>query len=75
MCIFFIRWEKSVDQWWECKFIGEGIIDQGGGFRDSLSDISEELCPNNSKITELPLPFFIRSPNQVTTIKIQYLLK
>jgi hypothetical protein len=59
------RYDKSVDQWWECKFIGEGIIDQGGGFRDSLSDISEELCPNSSCDAPVPLPFFIRSPNQV----------
>ncbi|CAF0837663.1 unnamed protein product [Brachionus calyciflorus] len=60
------RWDKSVDQWWECKFIGEGIIDQGGGFRDSLSDISEELCPNNYADSSIPvpLPFFIRTPNQ-----------
>jgi E3 ubiquitin-protein ligase HECTD3 len=54
-----------VEQWWECKFIGEGIIDQGGGFRDSLSDIAEELCPNTSLDSPVPLPFFIRSPNQV----------
>jgi E3 ubiquitin-protein ligase HECTD3 len=58
------RWTKERDQWWECKFIGEGIIDQGGGFRDSLSDISEELCPNTTVDVPVPLPFFIRSPNQ-----------
>ncbi len=52
------------DQWWECKFIGEGIIDQGGGFRDSLSDIAEEMCPNTSVDFIVPLPFFIRTPNQ-----------
>jgi len=52
------------DQWWECKFIGEGIIDQGGGFRDSLSDIAEEMCPNTSSDSVVPLPFFIRTPNQ-----------
>lgn len=44
--------------------MSEGVIDQGGGFRDSLSDLSEELCPTTSD-TALPLPFFIRSPNQV----------
>lgn len=54
-----------MDQWWECKFYGEGIIDQGGGFRDSLSDIAEELCPNTSVDLQVPLPFFIRTPNQV----------
>lgn len=53
------RWEKSAEQWWECKFIGEGIIDQGGGFRDSLSDISEELCPNTGLDLPVPLPFLL----------------
>jgi E3 ubiquitin-protein ligase HECTD3 len=48
--LYNFRWSKDVDQWWECKFIGEGIIDQGGGFRDTLSDISEELCPNTNII-------------------------
>ncbi len=57
------RWAGHWRQWWECKFIQEGIIDQGGGFRDSLSDISEELCPSDPN-AEVPLPFFIRSPNQ-----------
>lgn len=73
------RWNKDVEQWWECKFIGEGIIDQGGGFRDSLSDISEELCPNNSQNSKpIPLPFFIRSPNQnqsdLSTFKDTYII-
>ncbi|XP_071166194.1 E3 ubiquitin-protein ligase HECTD3-like isoform X2 [Mytilus edulis] len=58
------RWSSRFDQWWECKFMSEGVIDQGGGFRDSLSDLSEELCPVTSDAA-LPLPFFIRSPNQV----------
>ncbi|CAI9732140.1 E3 ubiquitin-protein ligase HECTD3-like isoform X2 [Octopus vulgaris] len=58
------RWPNKYDQWWECKFLMEGIIDQGGGFRDSLSDISEELCPSCLD-TSVPLPCFIRSPNQV----------
>jgi E3 ubiquitin-protein ligase HECTD3 len=57
------RWGTHHDQWWECKFFSEGVIDQGGGFRDSISDLSEELCPSNSDQPE-PLPFFIRSPNQ-----------
>ncbi|KAM9469270.1 E3 ubiquitin-protein ligase HECTD3-like isoform 2-T2 [Clarias gariepinus] len=57
------RWPACHDQWWECKFIGEGIIDQGGGFRDSLSDMSEELCPSSAECP-IPLPFFIRSSNQ-----------
>jgi E3 ubiquitin-protein ligase HECTD3 len=43
----------------------QGIIDQGGGFRDSLSDIAEEMCPNTGLELAVPLPFFIRSPNQL----------
>ena len=39
----------------------------GGGFRDSLADIAEELCPSSSE-TPVPLPFFIRSPNQVCNL-------
>ena len=57
-------WPSRYHQWWECKFLGEGIIDQGGGFRDSLSDVAEELCPGSSD-SSVPLPFFIRTPNQV----------
>lgn len=58
------RWSSRYDQWWECKFMFEGVIDQGGGFRDSLSDIAEELCPTSGD-SPIPLPFFIRSPNQL----------
>uniref|UniRef100_A0A803W8M9 HECT domain E3 ubiquitin protein ligase 3 n=1 Tax=Ficedula albicollis TaxID=59894 RepID=A0A803W8M9_FICAL len=57
------RWPLRYDQWWECKFIAEGIIDQGGGFRDSLADMSEELCPSSAD-TPVPLPFFVRTSNQ-----------
>ncbi|XP_077981106.1 E3 ubiquitin-protein ligase HECTD3-like isoform X2 [Glandiceps talaboti] len=57
------RWPQRYDQWWECKFLSEGIIDQGGGFRDSLSDMSDEMCPTEGDVP-MPLPFFIRSPNQ-----------
>jgi len=57
------RWPAHYEQWWECKFLAEGIIDQGGGFRDSLSDIADELCPSDCDAL-LPLPFFTRSPNQ-----------
>ncbi|XP_049663412.1 E3 ubiquitin-protein ligase HECTD3-like isoform X3 [Accipiter gentilis] len=57
------RWPLSYSQWWECEFITEGIIDNGGGFRDSLSDISEELCPSSSDVA-VPLPFFVRTSNQ-----------
>nr|XP_014426092.1 E3 ubiquitin-protein ligase HECTD3 [Pelodiscus sinensis] len=57
------RWPLRYDQWWECKFIAEGIIDQGGGFRDSLADMSEELCPSSAE-SPVPLPFFVRTSNQ-----------
>lgn len=57
------RWAAHWNQWWECKFLQEGAIDQGGGFRDSLSDIAEELCPPAQDV-DVPLPLFIRSPNQ-----------
>ncbi|XP_028902461.1 E3 ubiquitin-protein ligase HECTD3 [Ornithorhynchus anatinus] len=57
------RWPLRYDQWWECKFISEGIIDQGGGFRDSLADMSEELCPSSAD-APVPLPFFVRTANQ-----------
>lgn len=64
ICWLIPRWSSRYDQWWECKFLSEGIIDQGGGFRDSLSDIAEELCPTSAE-SSLPLSFFIRAPNQV----------
>ena len=64
------RWPLKYDQWWECKFIGEGIIDQGGGFRDSVSDLAEELCPSQDTDLPLPLPFFVRSPNQSATSNV-----
>ena len=57
------RWNKwKYDQWWEVKFVGEGIIDQGGGFRDSLAELSDELCPAEEHITDV-LPYLIRTPN------------
>ncbi len=57
------RWAGHWTQWWECKFIQEGIIDQGGGFRDTLADIAEELCPTDPD-SAVALPLFVRSPNQ-----------
>lgn len=30
-CLVLRRWPLRYDQWWECKFIAEGIIDQGKG--------------------------------------------
>lgn len=38
----------------------------GGGFRDSLADVAEELCPSSTD-APLPLSFFVRSPNQVSS--------
>ncbi|NWZ78022.1 HECD3 ligase, partial [Poecile atricapillus] len=61
--LYWGEWPLRYDQWWECKFIAEGIIDQGGGFRDSLADMSEELCPSSAD-TPVPLPFFVRTSNQ-----------
>ncbi|XP_039567682.1 E3 ubiquitin-protein ligase HECTD3-like isoform X1 [Passer montanus] len=60
------RWPLTYSQWWECDFITEGIIDNGGGFRDSLSDVSEELCPSSSDVP-VPLPFFVRTSNQANS--------
>ncbi|XP_061200934.1 E3 ubiquitin-protein ligase HECTD3-like [Neopsephotus bourkii] len=57
------RWPRSHTQWWECDFVTEGILDNGGGFRDTLSDISEELCPSLDNVP-VPLPFFVRTSNQ-----------
>uniref|UniRef100_A0A8C3XZV0 HECT domain E3 ubiquitin protein ligase 3 n=1 Tax=Catharus ustulatus TaxID=91951 RepID=A0A8C3XZV0_CATUS len=60
------RWPLTYSQWWQCDFITEGIIDNGGGFRDSLSDVSEELCPSSSDVP-VPLPFFVRTSNQANS--------
>eukprot|EP00042_Codosiga_hollandica_P044654 m.445005 g.445005 ORF g.445005 m.445005 type:complete len:994 (+) comp56842_c0_seq1:1277-4258(+) len=54
-------WGKNVTRWWEVQFIGEGIIDQGGGFRESLTELAEELCPPQS--AALIVPLFIPTPN------------
>uniref|UniRef100_A0A914W714 HECT domain-containing protein n=1 Tax=Plectus sambesii TaxID=2011161 RepID=A0A914W714_9BILA len=52
------RWSTHSEQWWECVFIGEGVIDQGGAFRDSLCDVGENLCPAAGQSR---LPYFVRS--------------
>lgn len=44
----------------------EDTVTSGGGFRDSLADMSEELCPS-SAATPVPLPFFVRTANQVSS--------
>lgn len=36
----------------------------GGGFRDSLADMAEELCPSSAD-DPMPLDYFVRTPNQV----------
>ena len=42
------------------------VFTSGGGFRDSISDIAEELCPSSmANFQSVPLPYFVRSPNQV----------
>ncbi|OXB78915.1 UNVERIFIED_CONTAM: hypothetical protein H355_013795 [Colinus virginianus] len=62
-CLLDYRWPQTHSQWWECVFTTEGIIDNGGGFRDCLTDISEELCPSSGDVP-VPLPFFVRTSNQ-----------
>ena len=32
----FYRWSSRYDQWWECKFLSEGIIDQGQSAFDQM---------------------------------------
>ena len=71
LILFPSRWPTRYDQWWECKFLSEGIIDQGGGFRDSLSDTADELNPVSAD-APVPLPFFIRSPNQARPCNGKY---
>lgn len=62
------RWSKrKYGQWWEVNYRGEGVIDQGGGFRDLLAEISDELCPPKSGMPVLT-PLFIRTPNHENNI-------
>lgn len=35
------------DQWWECKFIAEGIIDQGEAMRE------DSKCPHLVRVIEI----------------------
>ena len=71
---WMIRWSRTFSQWWKCQFWGEAVYDHGGGFRDTLSDIAEELCPSSDNEL-VALPFFIRSPNQVSDDLLLDLLK
>lgn len=43
--------------WWKVEFLGEGVQDCGGGFRESVSDIASDLMSART-------PLFIPSPNQ-----------
>jgi E3 ubiquitin-protein ligase HECTD3 len=43
--------------WWKIEFVGEGVQDCGGGFRESVSDIASDLMSART-------PLFIPSPNQ-----------
>ena len=38
------------------------FVRQGGGFRDSLAEIADELCPPEERIPDI-LPYLIRTPN------------
>ncbi|KFR05298.1 E3 ubiquitin-protein ligase HECTD3, partial [Opisthocomus hoazin] len=60
--LFPHRWPLSFSQWWKGGFLTCAPI-AGGGFRDSLSDVSEELCPSSGDVP-VPLPFFVRTSNQ-----------
>ena len=39
------------------------FIFQGGGFRDSLAEIADELCPPSADMKEC-LSLFVKTPNQ-----------
>ena len=45
------------------------FVFQGGGFRDSLSEISDELCPQDVGINKT-LPLFIKSVNNRVSLDI-----
>lgn len=53
------RWKSSENQWWSCDFTLEGMNDAGGGQRECLSDMAEELCPSDP-YCPVPVPFFLR---------------
>eukprot|EP00794_Sanderia_malayensis_P004582 gene4582-5184_t len=59
--------KRNFEKLWEVKFLGEGIIDQGGGFRDSLAEIADELCPSSADVIPC-LPLFIKTPNQLNEV-------
>eukprot|EP01050_Picozoa_sp_SAG11_P007593 SAG11_NODE_639_length_8017_cov_4.086259_2_plen_163_part_00 len=52
---------RGNDHWWEVDFEGEHLSDAGGGFRETISNISDDL---NSGRTHL----FIKTPNHVNEV-------
>jgi hypothetical protein len=50
---------RGAERWWKVDFRSEHLSDAGGGFRECISNISDDL---NSCRT----PLFIPTPNQVT---------
>ena len=52
----WFHWVKTnTTQWWKVKFVNEGVIDQGGGFRESVSTIAEELMSDRTSLF-VPVP-------------------
>ena len=51
----WFRWLKTSNQWWKVKFKDEGVIDAGGGFRESVSTIAEELMSDRTPLF-VPVP-------------------
>ena len=47
---------RGADRWWTVSFVNEHVSDAGGGFRETVSNISDDL---NSTRT----PLFIPTPN------------
>eukprot|EP00854_Cymbomonas_tetramitiformis_P003362 gene3362-4229_t len=41
---------KNPRQWWRVSFANEGVVDAGGAFRESLSQLSEELMSPASSL-------------------------
>ena len=49
---------RGQERWWTVSFIGEHLSDAGGGFRETVSNLSDDL---NSDRTDLMIP----TPNHV----------
>ena len=50
---------RGGDQWWTVNLLNEHAQDAGGVFRETVADISNDLCSTRT-------PLFIRTPNNVT---------